>query len=281
LLFITGGEMFSRFLQKNKSDTPEFEEKRLLLNEEEIFFGRLRRALPNCYIFPKVDLAGILTSTSQNPKQKQASLDKLQGKKVDYAIFDGTLTLLCVVELTDKDGQENDPLIAEWLKKAHIKSIRWRFSPLPTAEQILRTLAPFSSLQSPKPDISANTVIRNSYEEPTSSGGINTVQAIHQADPVPSNIMSLTAPALDQLTPNKHLKTRYPHVWQRINLFASEPKHLKKYLESLFLQDRGVERAGFPAEVIKEITDIQSENERFLQMAMPRNLTWETQFINR
>ncbi|MBX9869464.1 MAG: DUF2726 domain-containing protein, partial [Burkholderiaceae bacterium] len=142
--------MFSRFLQKNKSDTPEFEEKRLLLNEEEIFFGRLRRALPNCYIFPKVDLAGILTSTNQNPKQKQASLDKLQGKKVDYAIFDGTLTLLCVIELTDKDGQENDPLIAEWLKKAHIKSIRWRFSPLPTAEQILRTLAPFSSLQSPK-----------------------------------------------------------------------------------------------------------------------------------
>lgn len=278
--------MFSRFLPKHKTDTPEFEERRLLLNEEEVFFGRLRRALPNCYIFPKVDLSGILMPTQQNPKLRHQSKLKLQGKKVDYAIYDGTLTLLCVVELTGRNQgnekeKETEYLIGEWLKQAHIKTIRWSFDPLPSAEQILRTLAPFSSLASPKPDISTNTVIRNSYEEPSTSKGINTIQAIHQADPKPSNIMGLSAAALDQLTPKKHIKNLYPHVWQRINLFSTEPKHLKKYLESLFLQDRGVERAGFPAEVIAEITEIQSENERFLQISMPKNTTWETQFINR
>ncbi|MBX9900037.1 MAG: DUF2726 domain-containing protein [Burkholderiaceae bacterium] len=276
--------MFSRFLTKQKTNAPEFEERRMLLNEEEIFFGRLRRALPNCYIFPKIDLEMILAPSQKDPKLRNQSKLKLRNLKVDYGIFDGTLTLLCVVELTGRDQEnekEKEQLIAEWLKQANIKSIRWTFQPLPTAEQILRTLAPYSSLASPKPDISTNAVIRNAYEEPQSSRGMNTIQAIHQADPHPSNIMGLSAAALDRLTPKKHIQTLYPHVWQRINLFSAEPKHLKKYLESLFLQDRGVERAGFPAEVIAEITEIQSENERFLQISMPKSATWETQFLSR
>lgn len=271
--------MFSLFSKKNKTSISNYEEKRFFGNEEEIFFGRLRRALPNCYIFPKVELSSLMEPFSNNPKQKQEDLDQLKGRGVDYAIFDASLNLLCVIVLTTPDQAATDEIsTADFLKNAGIKSIRWSRKPLPSSDQILRTLAPFSSLESPKPDIAAHTVIRNSYVESTKN--LDTVQVIYKADPEPSNILGLSLETLEKLTPHGHLKTRYPHVWQRICLFSTEPKHLKKYLASLFLQDRGVERAGFPQEVIKEITDIQGENERFLNLSLPKT-TWETNFINR
>lgn len=270
--------MFSGFLKKNKASIPAYEEKRFFLREDEIFYGRLLRALPNCYIFPQVELSAIMEPLSINQKQKVADLDQLQGRKVDYAIFDASLGLLCVIELSSQvNPEENTASNAEYLKSAGIKNIRWGRHPLPSYEQILRTLAPFSSLESPKPDIAASTIIRTAYAE--TGKNLDTVQVMYQSDPEPSNILGLSVAALEKLAPQGHIKKRYPHVWQRICLFCSEPKHLKKYLATLFLQDRGVERAGFPPEVIKEITDIQSENERFLNIAAPQT-TWGTSFRN-
>ena len=271
--------MFSRFLKKKKGPIPNYEEKRIFLDEEEVFFGRLRRALPNCYIFPKIELSTLMEPANPNLQQKHEALEYLHGRTVDYAICDASLNLLCVIELTTPHsiGEDETPNI-EFLKNAAIKCIRWNKHPLPSAEQILRTLAPFSSLESPKPDIAAHTIIRNSYVE--SSKNVDTAQAIFRADPMPSNIMGLSIETLEKLAPHGHIKTTYPHVWQRIGLFCNEPKHLKKYLESLFLQDRGIERAGFPQAVIKEITDIQSENERFLNLSAP-STAWERGFHNR
>ena len=271
--------MFSRFLKKKKGPIPNFEEKRIFLDDEEIFFGRLRRALPNCYIFPKIELSTLMEPANPNPQLRRDAMEHLHGRLIDYAICDASLNLLCVIELTTPDTiVDNEIPNSEFLKNAAIKCIRWNKHPLPSAEQILRTLAPFSSLESPKPDIAAHTIIRNSYVE--SSKSLDTAQAIFKADPMPGNIMGLSIATLEKLAPQGHIKLAYPHVWQRICLFCNEPKHLKKYLETLFLQDRGMERAGFPQEVIKEITDIQSENERFLHLSAP-NTTWEHGFHNR
>jgi hypothetical protein len=100
---------------------------------------------------------------------------------------------------------------------------------------------------------------------------------IYQADPVPSNIKGLSLSALDQLTPNKVLQKAFPHIWQRICLFAPDPKHLQRYLDTLTMQDRGEKRAGFSIEVIKEITDIKAANDRFLQSS---DGGWATGFVN-
>ena len=212
-------------------------------------------------------------------KEQQEGWAHLEGRLVDFAICDASLNLLCVIELSTPDSVDlNGIPNSEYLKNAAIKCIRWNKSPLPSAEQILRTLAPFSSLESPKPDIAAHTVIRNSYVE--TSKTLDTAQAMFKADPMPSNIIGLSTVTLEKLAPNGHIKAQFPHIWQRICLFSTEPKHLKKYLDSLFLQDRGVERAGFPQEVIKEIATIQSENDRFLHLSVP-NSTWESGFHNR
>ena len=101
---------------------------------------------------------------------------------------------------------------------------------------------------------------------------------IYNSEPVPSNIKGLTNQQLDELTPNKVLSKNYPHIWQRICLFAPEPKHLQKYLLSLSIQDRGEKRAGFPIEALKEIADIQTENDRFLLQPVTG---WQPAFVNR
>ena len=144
--------MFSRFLKKNKGPIANFEEKRIFLNDEEIFFGRLRRALPNCYIFPKIELSTLMEPANSDFKQRQEAMDQLKDRHIDYAICDASLNLLCVIELTtanSANGDEDEIPNIEYLKIAAIKCIRWNKHPLPSAEQILRTLAPFSSLESP------------------------------------------------------------------------------------------------------------------------------------
>jgi hypothetical protein len=88
----------------------------------------------------------------------------------------------------------------------------------------------------------------------------------------------LTAEKIDELTPNKVLKNKFPHIWRRICLFAPDPAHLQKYLLSLSIQDRGEARAGFPPEAMKEVFDIQAENDRFL---MQHPVGWQTAALHR
>jgi hypothetical protein len=53
---------------------------------------------------------------------------------------------------------------------------------------------------------------------------------------------------------------------------------LQKYLLSLSIQDRGEARAGFPPEAMKEVFDIQAENDRFL---MQHPVGWQTAALHR
>ncbi|HTD03037.1 DUF2726 domain-containing protein [Undibacterium sp.] len=269
--------MFSLPFKKNKDIDAVYEEKRFLVGDEEVFFGRLRRALPHCYIFPKIDLASLLEPGNPDSRIRQAELAQLDGKKVDYGVFDASLALLCVIELCAKDAGGCYVSNKKLFETAGIKTIRWDKEALPTLEQILRTLAPFSTIDSPKPDVAASTIVRTQFEE---NKNADTVQAIYKSHPTPSNIEALSIIAIEKLTPDQHIKRDFPHVWERICLFCNEPQHLKRYLASLSLQDRGVERVGFPREVLREIAVIQAENERYIQRAVPRT-TWHNSFINR
>lgn len=270
--------MFSSFLKKN-GDGPLFEEKRYFETDEEKFFGRLNRALPNCYIFPQVEVSRLLEPVANNEKKKAAVLKLLEGRKADYAVFDASMGLLCVIELTfqvSADGQSTSNV--DYFKSAGIKTIRWDRNNLPNFEQILRIMAPFSTLSAPKTDVASSTIMRSQPFENTRAP--DTVAAIYAADPIPSNIVGVPMQTIEKITPNKYIQRAYPHIWQRICLFLNEPKHLQKYLISLSIQDRGVEREGFPLEVLKEIADIQIENDRYLKLAEPRT-AWQTGFINR
>ena len=277
--------MLSRLLKKHKDTFPAYEKKPFFADEQKSFYARLRRALPRCYIFPNVELCALMAPSSTDPKQQKAENDQLNGRKVDFAVFDARLNLLCVIELTMPSHLE--PIAVsngDYLKSAGIKSISWSRNQLPSADQILRILAPFSSLEPPKLDAADAPVV------PVSKGfgseadrGMGAKPVIHPPrppEPIGGDAFTLSVAAIEELAPHRFLEVAYPHVWERICLFCNEPKHLAQYLTSLSIQDRAGKRAGFPPEVIIEITDIQSANARFVEIAVTR-ASWNTTFVNR
>ncbi|CAN5399151.1 hypothetical protein BH11PSE11_BH11PSE11_14380 [soil metagenome] len=257
------------FWQKtNKSTAPRYRAKHILNKSEEEFFKRLVAALPDCYIFPQVAMLALLEAKDKDLKRNTADLVSIAHKRVDFAVYDTDLKLICVVDLSDNQAGDYSYKSSDGLlESAGVKTIHWSPDARPTSDQISKTILPLTRQAPPKRQVA-----------PPREESLDTVQMIYAADPIPSNIKGLTLPILDQLTPNKALKNAYPHIWQRICLFAPEPKHLQKYLSSLAIQDRGETRAGFSIEVLREISDIQTQNDRYL---MGPVTGWQPSIINR
>ena len=261
--------MLSRLLKKNTSTeaVPAFTKKPFFRSEQKAFYGRLRRALPKCYVFPDVELRALMTPVSTDTKQRRSEKEYLVGRKVDYAVFDARLSLICVIELKTGGVVDNSPgSNAQLLKGASIKHFCWDKQKLPTSEQMMRL---FGSVVLPaKKAEAADAAAQNSE-----FGG------------PPSEVMiprraALTVEALDQLAPLGHTKAAYPHVWERIRMFCTEPNHLEDYLVSLSIQTRASKRAGFPLEVLAEINDIEVANAAFITR-LPEKPSWNDVFTNR
>ena len=269
IVLAAGAGVFLRQQSSKKKTFSRYEEKPMLSKDELVLFGRLCRALPNCYIFPQVALSSVMEPSEGDRQRTPHHYERIAKLAVDFAVFDGDMALVCVIILEPEGIVGSDPMknavLDRCLKSATIKAMRWNTNNKPSVEQISRAILPMTN--SAKPTLESGSTINP-----------DTVQRIYKADPVPSNIRGLTMEQLDTLTPVKFLATNYPHIWQRICLFAPEPKHLQKYLLSLSIQDRGEKRAGFPVEALKEITDIQIENDRFLAGPVTG---WQPAFINR
>lgn len=101
-------------------------------------------------------------------------------------------------------------------------------------------------------------------------------RAVNQAP----KITSLSLAALERLARAGHLKSAYPHIWDRIWLFCHEPTHLEKYLLSLSMQQRDGKRAGLSAEAMDEVAYILAANQRFLPPAA-RSKGWDAASLMR
>ena len=258
--------MLSRLLKRSNPPEaiPAFTKKPFFRSEQKAFYGRLRRSLPKCYVFPDVELRALMTPISTDTKQRRSEKEFLVGRKVDYAVFDARLTLLCVIELKTGGVFDNTPgSNAQLLKSAGIKHFCWDKQKLPTSEQMMRL---FGSFVMPTP-------AKDSEAQPAAStelgGPVSVVMMPRRT--------SLTPEALDLLAPLGHTKAAYPHVWERIRIFCSEPNHLEDYLNSLSIQSRAGKRAGFPHEVLTEINDIEEANLPFLTRT-PEKLGWDDVF---
>lgn len=259
--------MLSRLLRKNNDSPLVYARKKHFFDtERKSFYGQLRRAIPKCYIFPDVDLAALILPTSADPRVRRVQEEHLKGRRVDYALFDARLELMCVIELTAPGVDDFGPSSnREYFKSAGIRRYSWPKDNMPSTDQIKRTMADFSGVPV---DV---------------EGAPSTILA--PATQMPSmqpRLALLTQATLDALTPKGCIKTAYPHIWERICAVAADPTALENYLTSLSLQDRGGNRAGFPQDVIIEMTSIQSANERFLPVKPARPGTgWNDAFIVR
>jgi hypothetical protein len=272
ILLTVGGVVFFLYQRAHSIRHVRYEEKPLFEKGDAILFGRLCRALPDCYVFPRLTLAAIMEPTEGNRKRNPERFKLLDYLTVNFAVFGSDLALVCVVVLennTHNPEDGTDPLTVRLLKKANIKMVHYNAANKPSVEQIVKTIGPLVAEQAKHRLESGMTI------------NPNTVQRIYADDPVPAPpppVKGLTQDQLNKLTPDKVLCKVYPHIWQRVCLFAPEPQHLQKYLISLSIQDRGEKRAGFPIEALKEIADIQTENDRFLTQPV---VGWQPAFVNR
>lgn len=252
--------MLALFFKKNSDFAPAYQRKPFFRPAEMHFHACLRSELPDCHIFAQIALSALIAPASDDPRQLRAQQAALQGRTVDYAIFDAAFKLILVIELAAPGADASDPAAsAACLRSAGVKCLRWSLQQLPSAEQIRRYLAPYSS----------------------SSRGGAADAAPRSASPTPPRAdgLALSCIAIDKLAPLGHIKAAHPHIWERICLFCRDPVHLEKYLSSLSIQDRDDKRCGLVPGAIIEITAIQSANQRLLPATA--DTCWNTPSILR
>jgi hypothetical protein len=235
--------------------------KPFLTETQEDFFCSLRVVAPDCNIFPNVPVAALLEQTDANGKPGNEKMNELQHKKVDFALYDNSFKLLCVIDLA---GHSNDPeqdaSFDRYFKSAGIRVLRWDARAKPSVEQIGRYISSLTGSGNGN-GTGRSTRLGPETQIVTAPDTIVTMRGI---DPRPNIQTGLSVAMLEHLTPQNRIRINHPHVWERLSLFAPDPRELQKYLNSLLIQDRGEERAGFAFDVLRELSDIQVENNRFL-----------------
>lgn len=263
--------MLSRLRKKPLQVGPAYAKKPYIGSERLAFYQRLRHALPNCTFFPDIALSDLMKPLADDARLLRQQQEKLEGRRLAYGVFNDTLELLCVIELTRFGVQYDErALTLSFLEQAGIPCFSWEHDNLPSSDQILRAMAAYTSIAPSRFEPAANSVMQH----PTLTW--ESVMA-----PQGPASFSLTVDDVHRLTPNGNVRAIYPHIWERICLFCQEPRHLEQYLSSLSLQDRGNKRTGFPQGVIVELTDLQGANARFIP-AQPRvRGGWNDSFVNR
>lgn len=89
------------FLSADKKER--FEARRLLTENEEEFFGRLVRALPEFYVFPQVAFRAFLKPGDRSSRKAYASqLGRIGAKHCDFMICNHSLDIMAIIELDDR-----------------------------------------------------------------------------------------------------------------------------------------------------------------------------------
>ena len=125
-----------------RRDDIAIEAKPILTPNEQEFFHRLRRALPNHHIFPQVGLNALLQVTKGTPKQSfYKSLNRFNSKTADFVVCESdTLKVLAIIELDDKTHKHKRQKDAErdaMLQTSGYRTIRFESTRKPLEAEIV------------------------------------------------------------------------------------------------------------------------------------------------
>lgn len=135
---------------------PSYKRQALMTDNEAEFFGRLVAALPDCFVFAQVAMPALIApSLPRTAKGYLPAFRRMSQLRVDYAVCDKDLRLLCVVELDDRTHDaRKDAARDMMLRSAGIRTIRWQASRKPDAAAIAAAIREAPAAQvTPKVDM--------------------------------------------------------------------------------------------------------------------------------
>ncbi len=259
------GLLIILWLRGRQKKDARYQIKPFLTPAQENFFASLCAAAPGCHIFPNVPVSALLETVNGHTKPNAAQRKRIQCRNLDFALYDSQFKLLCVIELSNRfNDSEQDARFERYFKSAGIKLLRWDVESKPSIEQIHRYIASLTGMDGALPSAHQGPETRMITTP-------DTVMARDNA-PITRTGTGLSLSKLEQLTPHKKIRIKHPHIWEKLCMFAVDPRQLQAYLNSLLIQDRGQERAGFSYGVLTELSNIRAENDRFLT---PAGATWQ------
>jgi len=132
------GPFLYLYLKASAKNSVRYKSKNLLTDNELEFFKRLTRALPDVHIFPQVAMSALIEPTAtKGTKTFMSAFGRISQKRVDYALYDAGMKLLCIVELDDKmHNAAKDEVRDRFLNSAGIRTIRWNSKNKPQESEI-------------------------------------------------------------------------------------------------------------------------------------------------
>jgi hypothetical protein len=113
-----------------------FRKRTVLTGGELEFFFHLRSALPECVVCTQVAVPALLKPTGIWPMRSKA-LERIDGKRVGYAVFDEDMHLLAVVEYNHRSRiKRRDAARDAWFASAGIRTVRFHARQLPSEGHI-------------------------------------------------------------------------------------------------------------------------------------------------
>jgi hypothetical protein len=114
----------------------------ILTPNEAEFFGRLRAALPDHYVFPQVAMSAIIAPKGY-AGSRQAAFNQIARKRVDFVIYTDRLQLVVLVELDDRTHDaRRDAKRDAMTRSAGIRTIRFSSSRRPSVAEIRAAILP-------------------------------------------------------------------------------------------------------------------------------------------
>lgn len=117
-------------------DPVRYRKRAMLAGGELEFFYRLRRALPECHVFPQVAMSALVEPMGIG-KARQSAFARIMGKRVGYAVFDDEMKLLAVVELDYRSRlSRQDAKRDACFSEVGVKTVRFQSKRKPSEARI-------------------------------------------------------------------------------------------------------------------------------------------------
>jgi len=132
--------VISALLFKQQSENKsKFFPKRPLTEPEQIFYWKLRKALPEHVVLAQVSFSRFLYTKGATAKNNFWRFAQGRQKVADFVICDKSFYIVAIVELDDSShSTDKDKIRDTILKEAGLHIIRWNVKNMPSDEDIRR-----------------------------------------------------------------------------------------------------------------------------------------------